>query len=133
MTIAREGRSLLSLELDVFEVNPCIISAGSDNLARLSLWLVRVELESLMSLVWLRGLTNHRVVKLLDGINFKEYQLKWMRKNIGLVSQEPIPFASSIRDNMAYEMDSVTTEEIKAAAKLANASNFKDELSQVKP
>ncbi|XP_050236017.1 ABC transporter B family member 11-like [Mercurialis annua] len=67
---------------------------------------------------------------LIDGINLKEYQLKWIRAKIGLVSQEPVLFTSSIRDNIAYGKDGVTTGEIKAAAQLANASKFIDKLPQ---
>ena len=68
---------------------------------------------------------------LIDGINLKEFQLKWIRSKIGLVSQEPVLFASSIRDNIAYGKDGATIEEIKAAAELANASKFIDKLPQV--
>jgi ATP-binding cassette subfamily B (MDR/TAP) protein 1 len=68
---------------------------------------------------------------LIDGINLKEFQLKWIREKIGLVSQEPVLFASSIKDNIAYGKDGATTEEIKAAAELANAAKFIDKLPQV--
>ncbi|EEF47169.1 ABC transporter B family member 11 [Ricinus communis] len=67
---------------------------------------------------------------LIDGINLKEYQLKWIREKIGLVSQEPVLFTSSIRDNIAYGKDGATTEEIRAAAELANAAKFIDKLPQ---
>ncbi|GKV10457.1 hypothetical protein SLEP1_g21816 [Rubroshorea leprosula] len=67
---------------------------------------------------------------LIDGINIKEFQLRWIRQKIGLVSQEPILFASSIRDNIAYGKDGATDEEIKAAAELANAAKFIDKLPQ---
>ena len=69
---------------------------------------------------------------LIDGINLKEFQLKWIRGKIGLVSQEPVLFASSIRDNIAYGKDGATTEEIRAAAELANASKFIDKMPKVK-
>ena len=36
----------------------------------------------------------------------------WFRRHIGLVSQEPVLFASSIRDNIAYSNDSATQEEV---------------------
>ncbi|KAJ6853466.1 putative ABC transporter B family member 21 [Iris pallida] len=52
---------------------------------------------------------------LIDGTNVKELQLRWIRGRIGLVSQEPILFASSIKDNIAYGKDDATLEEIKAA------------------
>ncbi|XP_065859877.1 ABC transporter B family member 11-like [Euphorbia lathyris] len=67
---------------------------------------------------------------LIDGINLKEFQLKWIREKIGLVSQEPALFSSSIRDNIAYGKDGATIEEIKAAAELANAAKFIDKLPQ---
>ncbi|XWS46385.1 hypothetical protein CRYUN_Cryun14cG0061200 [Craigia yunnanensis] len=67
---------------------------------------------------------------LIDGINLKEFQLRWIRGKIGLVSQEPVLFTSSIRDNIAYGKEGATTEEIKAAAELANAAKFIDKLPQ---
>ncbi|KAK8588140.1 hypothetical protein V6N13_087088 [Hibiscus sabdariffa] len=67
---------------------------------------------------------------LIDGINLKEFQLRWIRGKIGLVSQEPVLFTSSIRDNIAYGKEDATTEDIRAAAELANAANFIDKLPQ---
>ncbi|KAG2290692.1 hypothetical protein Bca52824_050296 [Brassica carinata] len=67
---------------------------------------------------------------LIDGVNLKEFQLKWIRSKIGLVSQEPVLFTSSIKDNIAYGKEDATIEEIKAAAELANASKFVDKLPQ---
>lgn len=68
---------------------------------------------------------------LIDKINIKEFQLKWIRQKIGLVSQEPVLFTSSIKDNIAYGKAGATTEEIRAAAELANAAKFIDKLPQV--
>ncbi|KAL6008850.1 ABC transporter B member 11 [Asimina triloba] len=68
---------------------------------------------------------------LIDGVNLKEFQLRWIRQKIGLVSQEPVLFASSIRDNIAYGKDGATIEEITAAAERANASKFIDKMPQV--
>ena len=61
----------------------------------------------------------------LDGIEIQNFRLSWLRQQIGLVSQEPILFNKTIRDNIAYgkEVD-VTEEEIIAATKAANAHNF---------
>ncbi|CAN8295898.1 unnamed protein product [Cochlearia groenlandica] len=67
---------------------------------------------------------------LIDGINLKEFQLKWIRSKIGLVSQEPVLFSSSIMENIAYGKDKATVEEIKAATELANAAKFIDKLPQ---
>ncbi|RDX94816.1 ABC transporter B family member 4, partial [Mucuna pruriens] len=63
---------------------------------------------------------------LIDGINLREFQLKWIRQKIGLVSQEPVLFTCSIKENIAYGKDGATDEEIRAAAELANAANFID-------
>lgn len=68
---------------------------------------------------------------LIDGINLKEFQLQWIRKKIGLVSQEPVLFTGSIKDNIAYGKDDATTEEIRVATELANAAKFIDKLPQV--
>ncbi|KAL1816476.1 hypothetical protein ACET3Z_019050 [Daucus carota] len=67
---------------------------------------------------------------LIDGTNLKEFQLKWIRGKISLVSQEPVLFAATIRENIAYGKDGATTEEIKAAAEIANASKFINNLPQ---
>jgi ATP-binding cassette subfamily B (MDR/TAP) protein 1 len=68
---------------------------------------------------------------LIDNLNLKEFQLKWIRGKIGLVSQEPVLFGASIKDNIAYGNDGATIEEIRAAAELANATKFIDKLPQV--
>lgn len=65
---------------------------------------------------------------LIDGINLKEFQLKWIRGKIGLVSQEPVLFSSSIMENIGYGKESATVEEIQTAAKLANAAKFINKL-----
>ncbi|KAK9733047.1 hypothetical protein RND81_04G040000 [Saponaria officinalis] len=67
---------------------------------------------------------------LIDGINIKVFQLRWIRQKIGLVSQEPVLFGSSIKDNIAYGKDGATDEEIRSATELANASKFIDKLPQ---
>ncbi|KAL1550313.1 ABC transporter B member 11 [Salvia divinorum] len=67
---------------------------------------------------------------LIDGINLKQLQLKWIRSKIGLVSQEPVLFTASIKDNIAYGKDGATLEEIRAAAEQANAAKFIDKLPQ---
>jgi ATP-binding cassette, subfamily B (MDR/TAP), member 1 len=68
---------------------------------------------------------------LIDGVNLKNLQLKWIREQIGLVSQEPILFTTTIRENIAYGKEGATDEEITTAIKLANAKKFIDKLPQV--
>ncbi|XP_044462770.1 ABC transporter B family member 9-like [Mangifera indica] len=48
---------------------------------------------------------------LIDGIDLKKLQLRWMRKKIGLVSQEPILFATSIKENLAYGKENASKQE----------------------
>ncbi|XP_048564122.1 ABC transporter B family member 4-like [Triticum urartu] len=65
---------------------------------------------------------------LIDGVNIKNLNLDWIRGKIGLVSQEPLLFMTSIKDNIIYGKEEATLEEIKRAAELANAANFIDKL-----
>lgn len=68
---------------------------------------------------------------LLDGINLKQLQLKWLREKIGLVSQEPALFMTTINENIAYGKENATQEEIRMAAELANAVKFIHQLPKV--
>jgi ATP-binding cassette subfamily B (MDR/TAP) protein 1 len=69
---------------------------------------------------------------LIDGINIKSLQLESIRGEIGLVSQEPLLFMTSIKDNITYGKEDATIEEIRRAAELANAANFIDKLPKVR-
>lgn len=68
---------------------------------------------------------------LVDGVNIKSLQLQWLREKISLVSQEPLLFMTSIKDNITYGKADATLEEIKRAAELANAANFIEKLPDV--
>ncbi|GBG73759.1 hypothetical protein CBR_g17099 [Chara braunii] len=61
---------------------------------------------------------------LIDGVDIKNLQLRWLRRQIGLVSQEPVLFATSIIDNILYGRDGASKAEVEAAAKGAHAHNF---------
>uniref|UniRef100_A0A6P7GUB4 ABC transporter B family member 4-like n=1 Tax=Diabrotica virgifera virgifera TaxID=50390 RepID=A0A6P7GUB4_DIAVI len=61
---------------------------------------------------------------IIDGNNIKDYDLAWLRSQIGVVSQEPILFGTTILENIRYGKDGVTEEDIIQAAKKANAHNF---------
>ncbi|MCD7457389.1 ATP-binding cassette sub- B member 9 [Datura stramonium] len=67
---------------------------------------------------------------LIDGVNLMKYQLKWLRQQMGLVSQEPILFATTIKENISYGKENATEEEINTAIELANAANFIEKLPQ---
>ncbi|PNT72656.1 hypothetical protein BRADI_2g47410v3 [Brachypodium distachyon] len=65
---------------------------------------------------------------LIDGMNIRSLRLDSIRGKIGLVSQEPLLFMTSIKDNITYGKENATIEEIKRAAELANAANFIEKL-----
>jgi ATP-binding cassette subfamily B protein len=57
---------------------------------------------------------------LLDGVELKDYSREYLRKQIGIVEQEPFLFSRSIRDNITYGVGrDVPEEEIVRAAKAA--------------
>jgi ATP-binding cassette, subfamily B (MDR/TAP), member 1 len=60
----------------------------------------------------------------VDGHDIKALSLGWYRNQVGLVSQEPTLFATSIRENIKMGKAGATEKEIIDAAKSANAHNF---------
>ncbi|XP_023016655.2 mitochondrial potassium channel ATP-binding subunit isoform X1 [Leptinotarsa decemlineata] len=61
----------------------------------------------------------------LDGNNIKNLDPSWLRNRaLGLISQEPILFGTSIMENIRYGKPSATDEEVRQAASLANADDF---------
>jgi len=66
----------------------------------------------------------------LDGVDIRRLRLKWLRAQMGLVSQEPALFATSIRENILFGKEDATEEEIVAAAMAADAHNFISTLPQ---
>ncbi len=69
----------------------------------------------------------------LDGTNIADLNIRWLRGQIGIVSQEPVLFDNSIADNIRYGANfrDVSTEEVVEAAKAANIHSFIDSLPQV--
>ena len=63
----------------------------------------------------------------------RDLNLGWLRNQLGIVSQEPVLFDYSIRENIEYGDNTrhVTMEDVTAAAKLANIHQFVVELPQV--
>jgi ATP-binding cassette subfamily B protein len=61
---------------------------------------------------------------LLDDVALPEYRLADLRKQFAMVLQEPVLFSVTIRENIGYANPSATDEEIRNAAKLANAHEF---------
>ena len=60
----------------------------------------------------------------LDGRELKSLSLRWMRENIGYVGQEPVLFATSIRENLLMAKENATDDQIWDALKKANAFEF---------
>ncbi|CAI0469187.1 unnamed protein product [Linum tenue] len=61
---------------------------------------------------------------LLDGHDIKTLKLRWLRQQIGLVSQEPALFATSIRENILLGRPDADQVEVEEAARVANAHSF---------
>ncbi|KAL5220578.1 hypothetical protein ABZP36_025291 [Zizania latifolia] len=61
---------------------------------------------------------------MLDGHELRELNLQWLRQQMGLVSQEPALFATSIRENLLLGREGATQAEMEAAASVANAHSF---------
>ena len=66
---------------------------------------------------------NNGEIKIND-INLKDLDLKWLRKNIGIVSQEPILNSCSIKDNIIYGVDSYSDELFKKVCEQSKVSDF---------
>jgi ATP-binding cassette subfamily B protein/subfamily B ATP-binding cassette protein MsbA len=61
---------------------------------------------------------------LLDGQDIREFQYRSLRRQIGIVPQEPVLFSTAVRDNIAYGRPAATLDEIMAAARAAEADEF---------
>jgi ATP-binding cassette subfamily B protein/subfamily B ATP-binding cassette protein MsbA len=66
----------------------------------------------------------------LDGHDLRKLTLKSLRQNIALVTQEPILFGASIRENIAYGYPEAPQEAIEAAARAAGAHEFIEQLPE---
>ena len=67
----------------------------------------------------------------VDGHDVKDLNLAWLRQQIGVVSQDPILFATTIEDNIRFGNPTATMEEIVSAAKEADAHDFITKLPRV--
>lgn len=60
----------------------------------------------------------------LDGADIRDFKLRDLRNQFAIVLQEPVLFASSIAENIAYAKPEASEDEIIAAARAANAHEF---------
>ena len=66
----------------------------------------------------------------INSINIKDLDLKWLRKNIGIVSQEPILNSGSIKENILYGVDNCSEELFNSVCKLSTVDTFVDNKNQ---
>lgn len=59
-----------------------------------------------------------------NGIDMKEYNVRWLRDQMGLVSQEPVLYDTTVEENIRYGCPDATQDQIIEAAKQANAHDF---------
>ena len=64
----------------------------------------------------------------IDGQNTKKINLKSLRKNLSMVSQDVILFDDTIKNNIAYAKNNATNDEISKACKFAAADEFIENL-----
>uniref|UniRef100_A0A8C7P4N6 ATP-binding cassette sub-family B member 5 n=1 Tax=Oncorhynchus mykiss TaxID=8022 RepID=A0A8C7P4N6_ONCMY len=60
----------------------------------------------------------------LDGRDIRTLNVKWLRENMGIVSQEPVLFGTTIAENIRYGREDATDEDIERAVREANAYDF---------
>ncbi|XP_077979292.1 ATP-dependent translocase ABCB1-like [Glandiceps talaboti] len=60
----------------------------------------------------------------IDGKDVRDMNLNWLRTHVGVVSQEPVLFATTIAENIRYGREDVTQAEIEKACKEANCHDF---------
>jgi ABC-type multidrug transport system fused ATPase/permease subunit len=72
--------------------------------------------------------TAGRVV--VDGYDVRDVQRRSLRREIGVIAQDPFLFSASVRDNIAFGMPDAPHEAVEAAARAAQAHEFVEELPQ---
>ncbi len=61
---------------------------------------------------------------LLDGVPLTSLDSDWFRRQVGVVSQEPTLFSTTLRENIRYGRPEADDEAVEAAARAANADGF---------
>lgn len=67
---------------------------------------------------------------LLDGVDVRELNIKWLRDQLGLVGQEPALFPGTVVENVRYGKEDASMEEVVAACRAANAHGFVEALPE---
>jgi ATP-binding cassette subfamily B protein len=61
---------------------------------------------------------------LIDGQDIRDYDVRWLRRQIGMVLQEPYLFHGTIADNIRYGNPEASEDQVIRAARAANAHDF---------
>jgi len=61
---------------------------------------------------------------LVDGVDVRDVQRRSLRREIGVISQDPFLFSASVRDNIAFGLPDAPHEAVEAAARAAQAHDF---------
>jgi ATP-binding cassette subfamily B protein len=67
---------------------------------------------------------------LVDGVDVREVTRRSLRREIGVISQDPFLFSASVRDNIAFGVPDVPQELVEAAARAAQAHGFVEKLPE---
>ena len=67
---------------------------------------------------------------LVDGVDVRDVQRRSLRREIGVISQDPFLFSASVRDNIAFGLPNAGHDAVEAAARAAQAHEFIEELPQ---
>ncbi len=60
----------------------------------------------------------------IAGVNVKDFDLEYLRQNIGMVTQDTYLFNGTIMENLLYANENATPEEVEKACKIANIHDF---------
>jgi ABC-type multidrug transport system fused ATPase/permease subunit len=67
---------------------------------------------------------------LVDGVDVREVTRRSLRREVGVISQDPFLFSASVRDNIAFGVPNVPQELVEAAARAAQAHGFVEKLAE---
>lgn len=69
---------------------------------------------------------------LVDGVNVKEYDLKALNRKISYISQKPVMFTMSVKENVAYgeKEKEISTEKIKEAIEISQSKDFVEKMEK---
>src|SRR2546430_1735889 len=66
----------------------------------------------------------------IDGVDVRDVKLASLRREIGVISQDPFLFSTTVRENIAFGAREATDGEVEHAARLAQAHEFIERLPQ---